>query len=192
MGTVRNTQNTYLDCGDADRFATSTISPECEVSNILVGHRVALLASAVWPTASKALFFPFTVTGRAAERPVAITGFILMNGAVVSGNVDIGVYDKLGNRLASVGSTAQAGTTAPQRINLATPLQLKPGRYYLAIAMDNITGTTVSAAPIAQAIRGAGMRELAAAFPLPASAAAWVGSATAYVPWVASVEQGNT
>jgi len=157
---------------------------------VLVGHKAAALASAVWPSANLALFFPFTVTGRAAERPVAITGFILMNGAAVSGNVDIGIYDALGNRLASVGSTAQAGTTAPQRISLSVPLQLRPGRYYLAIAIDNGTGATVSSAPSAQALRGAGVRSRAASFPLPASVATWVGTATAYVPWVTSVELG--
>jgi len=179
-----------LDAGDPDRFATSTISPESEVANVLVGHKATALASAVWPSANLGLFFPFTVTGRAAERPIAITGFIVMNGAAVSGNLDIGIYDALGNKLASTGSTAQAGTTAPQRINLAVPLQLRPGRYYLAMAMDNGTGTTVAAAPIAQALRGAGMRTRAASFPLPASVATWVGSATAYVPWFTSVEQG--
>lgn len=190
MGLTRNLQNAYFDCGDPDRFATSTISPESEVSNVLVAHGQGALASAVWPTANKAFFFPFTVTGRASERPIAYSGAILMNGAAVSGNVDVGIYDALGNRIASVGSTAQAGTTAPQRINFSAPVQLRPGRYYLAVALSNGVGAFVRSAPGAQVARGAGVRELTSAFPLPADASAWVGATAGYVPWVALVELG--
>jgi len=190
MTYARNLQQTYADAGDPDRFATSTISPESEVANILISHNVGAGASGTWPVASTALFFPFTVTGNADEAPRAYTGAIVMNGAAVSGNIDVGIYDPLGNLIAHTGSTAQAGTTAPQRINFATPVQLKPGRYYLAIAMDNITGTTVRWAPTAQTARGAGVRSLASFFPLAASAAAWVGTTQAYVPWVTIVENG--
>ena len=192
MGLTRNLQNAYFDCGDPDRFATSTISPESEAANVLIGHKSAALAAAQWPTANKALFFPFTVTGRASERPIAITGFIVMNGAAAAGNVDVGIYDAKGNKLASTGSTAVAGVTQPQRINLSVPLQLKPGRYYLAMASDTAGAgqTFVSVAPLAQALRAAGVRERTTSFPLPADASTWVGCATAYVPWVTSVELG--
>ena len=115
-----------------------------------------------------------------------------MNGAAVSGNVDCGVYDPLGNRLGSVGSTAQSGTTAPQRINFTVPLQLAPGRYYLGVAMDNATGALVRWAPTAQTARGAGVRERASSFPLPASVSTWVGTTRAYVPWVTLVENVNS
>lgn len=193
MTYARNLQQTYADCGDPSRLALSTICPGSEVSNILVSHNVGAGASAIWPTALKALFFPIIITGSAEESPRAFSGVILMNGAAVSGNVDIGVYDALGNKLANVGSTAQAGTTAPQRINFATPLQLKPGRYYLAIVFDNIVGTTVRWAPTAQTARGAGVRELVlGALPLPASVSTWVGCTVGYVPWVALVENGNS
>lgn len=193
MTYARNLQQAYADCGDPDRFATSTSSPESEVSNILISHNVGAAASAVWPTALKAFFFPFNVSGSSEEAPRAYTGAILMNGAAVSGNVDIGIYDSLGNKIANVGSTAQAGTTAPQRINFATPVQLKPGRYYLAIVLDNTTGATVRWAPTAQTARGAGVRELVlGALPLPASVSAWVGATAGYVPWVTLVENGNS
>ena len=190
MSYARNLQQTYADCGDPDRFATSTISPESEVANILISHGVGAGTSATWPAASDALFFPFTVTGNADEAPRAYTGVIVMNGAAVSGNIDVGVYDPLGNLIAHTGTTAQAGTTAPQRINFATPVQLKPGRYYLAVSMDNATGAVVRWAPTAQTARGAGVRELASTFPLPASVATWVGTTRSFVPWVTLVENG--
>jgi len=193
MTYARNLQQTYADAGDPDRFATSVISLESEVGNVLISHGLGAGASAVWPTALKAFFFPFTVTGNADEAPRAYTGAIVMNGAAVSGNLDVGVYDQLGNKIANVGSTAQSGTTAPQRINFATPLQLKPGRYYLAIVLDNGTGATVRWAPTAQMARCAGVRELVlGALPLPATVATWVGCTAGYVPWVVLVENSNS
>lgn len=188
MTYARNLQQTYADCGDPDRFATSTICPESEVANILISHNVGAGASAVWPTANTVLFFPFTVTGNADEAPRAYSGVIVMNGAAVSGNIQVGIYDALGNKIAATASTAQAGTTAPQRINFATPVQLIPGRYYLAVGLDNGVGALVRWAPTAQVARGAGVRSLATFYPMTASAAAWVGTSAAYVPWVTLVE----
>jgi len=62
------------------------------------------------------------------------------NGATVSGNFDIGIYDDQQNLIAHSGSTAQAGTTQWQVV--AVSAAFDPGVYYMALAFDNTTATT--------------------------------------------------
>lgn len=135
-------------------------------SLIAAGLLPAGLASAVWPVANKALFVPVRLS-----RALRLTRLFLHNGATASGNFDVGIYDRNGNRLVSTGSTAQVGTSVLQIVTLGTPFLLDRGLYYLAAAMDNTTGTTnrasVSTVLFAQA---AAMAEMASAFPLPTTA----------------------
>lgn len=64
-----------------------------------------------------------------------------------SGNVDMGIYDSTDgganlNRLASTGSTAVAGASAVQQINLTAALRVYPDKdYWIAIAFDNAVAT---------------------------------------------------
>lgn len=177
--------NVYPDGGIPDHFVISSLS-EAAAGDFGIAHAAGAVASAVYPVASLALFIPFTVAGD--DRPYRVYSKIIWNnGAAVSGNIDVGVYDAKGNKLASAGSTAQAGTTAPQVFSFATPLKLVPGRYYLAIAMDNVTGTLARIAPTAASVRCMGLGQMAAAFPLPATATI-VGSAQSYIPWFTLVE----
>lgn len=127
-------------------------------SNVATGY-----GSAVWPTANLAIFVPFTVSA-----PYAIQRIGWMNGAAVSGNVDAGVYAVDGTKLASLGATAQSGTNAVQ--SAALSLTLAPGKYYMALVVDNITGTIQRQNPSLQNLRFAGVLEMAAAYPLPATA----------------------
>ncbi len=121
--------------------------------------------SGAWPAANLALFMPFVVT-----RPVVIENLAVVNGSTASGNIDMGLYAADGTRLVSVGSTAQAGTSAAQVFDITDTL-LGVGRYYLALALDNATGT-VQRAVASNAVIGrfAGMLEQTSAFPLPATA----------------------
>jgi hypothetical protein len=95
-------------------------------------------ASHVWGAANNAViaevFLPVVATLR---------GFAWANGSAVSGNVDCGLYDAHLNRIASTGSTAQAGTSTVQTVG-ATATSLAPGNYYVALALNNTTGTIVS------------------------------------------------
>lgn len=134
-------------------------------------------ASAVWPAANLALFYPFSVSA-----PITAVKLYSINGNVASGNIDLGIYDGAGTRLMSSGTTAQAGTTGAQIID-TTDYVLAPNvQYYMAMAMDNGTGTTrcwTTAGTGKFAMMG--MAQMATAFPLPTNATyALVGQA--YVP----------
>lgn len=105
--------------------------------------------SAVWPAANRVILFPFKI-----KLPsYTIASLYLCNGAAVSGNFDLGIYDadESGtiNRLVSTGSTVQAGTNVPQSV--ATAYTLVSGSYYAALCIDNTTATTWAKAP-AQAV----------------------------------------
>lgn len=126
----------------------------------------ATLASAAWPTAKKVFYLPFRVPSA-----LLVQQLYVYNGAAVSGNVDVGIYTPGGTRLVSIGSTAQAGTNDQQLFDIADTL-LAPGAYYLAVTLDNTTGTTFRLVPLnvgVGRIVGA-LTETTVAFGLPATA----------------------
>ena len=136
-------------------------------------------ASAAWPVANTAIFVPFSTQ-------VAITvqriGWI--NGAAVSGNVDAGIYNEDGTRIASIGSTAQAGTSVVQSVAIG-PSALAVGSYYIGLAVDNVTATIMQSNPsIAGILRAIGVQAAVTSFPLPATATFANPAATA-LPMVA-------
>jgi hypothetical protein len=131
-------------------------------------------ASAAYPLANLALYIPFVVCQR-----VPVVRLFSNNGGGVSGNIDLGIYDHTGQRLVSTGSTAQAGVSAPQMFTVA--VTLGAGRYYLAVAMDNTTGTLRRYNLSALHWVGAGVAEQTSAFPLPATAT-FATMTRAYMP----------
>jgi hypothetical protein len=165
------------------RRQTSFFPPELVIStasfaSLGIEQRCAAVgaASATWPTANKAIFVPFIL---ARSFTVVQIGFF--NGSAVSGNVDVGIYDEAGTRLVSSGSTAQSGTDAVQAFN-TTDITLGPGRYYMAAAMDNTTGTNTSAAVTAPKPSMYGVMSQTSAFALPSTATFVIDVAGAYVP----------
>jgi hypothetical protein len=120
--------------------------------------------SQTWPTANKALYFPFTL-----DESTTFTKAFWMNGATVSGNVDIGIYNEAGTRQVSMGSTAQATINSIQEVNIADTT-LAAGRYYMALSCDNTTATfytwLLSSALYSKVL---GAAEQTTAFVLPAS-----------------------
>jgi hypothetical protein len=138
-------------------------SEECGLFELLAGIGPT---SGAYSTANQALYIPFRLSHRL---PVAQVGW--WNGATVSGNVDMGIYDAAGNRLGHTGSTAQAGVSVLQAVALA--LTLDPGYYYFGFACDNITATFFRypvGASSAQALQALQLQVQATAFPLPATA----------------------
>lgn len=124
--------------------------------------------SSPWPTANMAQIIPFRLM-----RPFTIQHLFLYNGSTVSGNFDIGVYNAEQKLILSTGSTAQAGVSAIQRATVAATT-LPAGDYYLALVVDNTTATvmvtTSGSSSNSNAMDAAGVRQMASAFPLPASA----------------------
>lgn len=142
--------------------------------------------SAAWPVANKAIYIPFSLSERQT-----VTALFIANGATVSGNIDLGIYDEAGTRLVSSGSTAQAGTTALQVANI-TDTVLEAGLYYMACAMDGTTGTAqrwVSGVAGVEALRFLGVFEETSAFALPATAA-FATIASDYIPHMGVLFKG--
>jgi len=122
-------------------------------------------ASVAYPTSNDAYLFPFRL---GADFTVAKLWWF--NGATASGNVDCGIYDANFNLKTSAGSTAQSGTNAVQSVDI-TDYVLKKGLYYLAIAMDNTTGTLFAVNGTNPTIltKTAGSVQMASAFALPST-----------------------
>lgn len=135
----------------------------------------AMATAVAFPAANRAIYLP-------VEVPELVTVYqIAALLSTASGNFDAGIYDEEGTRLASVGSTAAANGV--QAYNIADTV-LKPGLYYLAVASDNTTTklTGTNAWPALQ-LQSLGVRQEAAAFPLPATAT-FANPTTAFFPVV--------
>jgi hypothetical protein len=139
--------------------------------------------SVAWPTANRALYVPFTIS----EPGYTATQMFVYNGTAVSGNIDVGIYDVTLARLVSMGSTAQAGTSAIQTFNI-TDTALPPGRYWMGVAMDNTTGTLFRWGDQFPSV-AAGMFTQASAWssgmPSTATVASMGGLGAGYVPCIA-------
>lgn len=133
-------------------------------------------ASTTWTSANLAYYFPFRM-----EYPDTARKMWVENGTVVAGNVDVAIYDASGARLVSMGSTAQAGTSAVQVFDI-TDTYLAAGRYYMGLALSSATATVIRAAPNLEMERCLGVQQQATAFPLP-STVTFAAVTTAYVPF---------
>lgn len=137
-------------------------------------------ASGAFPSANRALFIPFLLF-----QTTTFINMFSINGSTASGNIDLGIYDPSGTKIVSTGTTAQTGTSTAQVISIS-PTELAPGQYYMAVALDNGTGTlfritTGDASTKLQAITG--IAQMASAFVLPASATL-TNAASDYIPLI--------
>lgn len=154
------------------------ISPASRLSlgSELAAHAIAAPGSAAWPSANLAIYVPFVLA-----ESVTVVKLWWNNGAAVSGNVDVGIYNSSLTRLISAGSTAQATANVLQAADV-TDTAMGPGQFYMALACDNTTAEfvrwSVATTPIA---RGWGMAQQATAFALPDPAVPVV-STSGYLP----------
>lgn len=134
-------------------------------------------ASTAWGTANLALYVPFV-----ADDVFTVIRFGWLNGTVVAGNVDVGLFSSAWAKLLSTGSTAQATTSAIQVVTPAAT-SFGPGRYYLGISLSDATGT-IFCSPLTAGPHGrwGGCAQETSALPLPATATP-VTFATAFLPW---------
>lgn len=134
----------------------------------------AAAANGAWPAANRAIYVPFSL---ARHR---IAQIMWLQNGTVAGNLDMGIYDEAGTRLVSSGSTAQAGASTIQIVDITDTL-LTPGSYFMALAMDGTTGQTGRYNPSTQFLRCAGVQEQASAFVLPATFTL-ANPSSAYIP----------
>jgi hypothetical protein len=144
----------------------------------IAGKNSNSFASAAYPTANLAIFVPFTIYNYSVA-----TQLFSYNGATASGNIDMGIYSADGTRLVSKGSTAQAGTSGLQAFDI-TDTGLAAGTYFLAVALDNTTGTLFSTTT---GLLGfgimMGLKQTASAFALPATVT-FATISNDYVPYI--------
>jgi len=134
----------------------------------------------VWPVANLALFVPFTLS-----EMVVIKRMLVEPMGTTGGHVDVGLYAADGTRLVSMGSTLLGGPNTIQFLDIADT-QLNAGRYYMAIAADSTTpklGWGLTGFMVNSYL---GIREMAAAFPLPATATFTDNTTRSHLPLVAA------
>lgn len=146
---------------DHNLVTISSVSDEA-IGTELIGQATA--SPAVWPAANRAMYVPFTVPA-----PFTVVKMGVLNGGAVAGNLDVGIYDDQQNRIVSSGSTAQSGASTAQSVDITDTLLL-PGTYYMALAMDGTTATTLRMSPPVPLLGSFGLLSQSTAFPLPATA----------------------
>lgn len=164
----------------------AVISPlSIESVALAIGQGPTNYASSTYVSANRALFIPFHV-----YRSILVTKLWSANGATASGNIDVGLYNADKRYIISSGSTAQAGTNTCQQFDITDTL-LTPGDYYLAVAMDNATGTLFRSAQTAVNLRRAGLLQQASAFALPTTTFTGAAIASAFIPLIGLLHGGT-
>lgn len=122
-------------------------------------------------------------------QPVTVYKMAWINGGTVGANVDVGIYDWLGNRLVSSGSTVQATINVMQVVDVADTV-IPAGVVWIAAVASSATGQFFRGFITTQLARISGMAQMASAFPLPTTAtfAAYTGSSS--IPVIVADIQG--
>lgn len=124
-----------------------------------IGHNEAAPNSAAnVGSANRAWYKAITV-----DTNVTVTG-IRIGVAVSSGNIDVGIYNSAGTKLASSGSTA-CPSAGKDTVTFSSSIAITPGVYYLSLTADNTTATFSRAGT--DTIMGLGYED--SAFPLPST-----------------------
>ena len=147
------------------------------IGSQIAANATAAASSATFPASNRAILYPFDIT-----EDITVTQLWSYNGATASGNIDVGIYDSAFGRVVSSGTTAQSGTNSLQVFNI-TDTPLTAGQYYMAVAMDNTTGTLFRQSFAANHMRAAGCFQMASAFVLPSTITP-AAVATAHLPMV--------
>lgn len=157
-------------------------SPVGDLSSALNGN----LGSGSWNIgANLGVFVPILVRSQ-----TTVYKMVWQNGTVVSGNLDVGIYDSERNRLVSLGSTAQSGVSSVQVGDIADTT-LAPGLYYFAMTVDNQATATYQRSSVSNSVLiTSGMAQMASAFPLPATAT-FTRFGFTYIPYIAGITQSS-
>ncbi len=132
--------------------------------------------SATWPAANRALFMPLMI-----QNPSVATGFWVLNGSSLTGNIDLGIYDENFVRLVSTGAKVTAGAASIQYHD-ATDTLIPRGRHYLAISVASASCQIQRYGSATLGLISAfGVVQMESAHPLPTTATpATIGAG--YVP----------
>lgn len=141
----------------------------------------AYLTGNAWGTANRAIYVPIRVPSRVMVRQLAVG-----QGSTSTGNIDIGLYDATGTRLASTGS--QTKLSSVLQVHDVTDTIIGPGLYYLAVNNDTTTDTILSATVAAVVVAGFGiLTQAVGAVTLPSTATWAVDNALAFIPNISAL-----
>ncbi len=157
-----------------------------EASVVTLGGRLDQATGGTYPVANRAYFFPFRVF-----HPILITALYMSNGATISGNFDLGIYDINGNKKVTTGSTAQAAPNNTAQVIDITDTWLQPGGWYFAISSDATTGTVFRSSLTANLYKQSGVLQMSSAFPLP-DPATMVATSDNYIPNIGWIRAPRT
>jgi hypothetical protein len=145
------------------------------LSDAVALQRTSYTIGSTWPTANTAIYIPTIIE-------VTCTAYAMSFEVVTqSGNCDVGIYDEMGNRLVSKGSTA-VGAAGLQIITFAAGRVLKPGLYFRAMNVDNTTASFMRSGTAALWLRSHGVQvQAVGAVTLP-NPATFAAVANAYMP----------
>lgn len=129
---------------------------------------------AAWPAINRAIYVPFEVQAFCVAYQI---GFQV---AIQSGNLDVGIYDVLGNRLVSKGSTAVA--VAGAQVVDITDTTLVPGVYFFGMCVDNTTASISSSSVTALVLQSVGVQQQAVGAVTLPDPATFANPASAYAP----------
>lgn len=111
-------------------------------------------ASGVW-TANRLIFLPFFTL-----QDVLVSQFFWTNGGTVNGNTDVGIYSEDGQtKIGSSGSTANAGTSVNQAVNVTDFFLAANHRYWLALGSDSGTQTYLRSTLVVTGMEYIGIKE---------------------------------
>lgn len=145
--------------GNLAPIAGDTILLECDGTNWIELTRAAATSqSPVWSFPSMGVYdIPLLANGlwyvsiSVPERAV-LTGLQVMNGGTITGNLLVGFFDALGNRVALSASAARAGSVGqPQLCPFTAPYTAQPGEYLAGVMPSNGSSTFYSAAALTRA-----------------------------------------
>jgi hypothetical protein len=140
----------YNDCEVIGPFSKEALGEQCRVSLGLASP-----SSGTW-VANLAVFVPFGVS-----HPFLVREMWWYNGSTAASTIDVGLYDTAGNRLASLGNTAQGTVSSVVTSTTFTDYTLAPGDYYMAFVCAGTTATVGVWAPAANNIAAYGVGQTA-------------------------------
>ena len=142
-------------------------------------------ATSVAATANRAYYFPLYI-----DRHITVQKLWVLNGAAVSGNIDLGLYNSAGGlpttKIISSGATVHANANVIQEVDITDTFLKGPAIYFFGIAADNGTSTFYTQSPgSVGVVRYMGIQQQASAYPLPSTATPATPSATLYIGGIA-------
>lgn len=145
-------------------------------------YQSSAATSTAWGTANRAIYVPIRVPHRITVKEL---GYVCNSTA--TGNIDIGLYDSAGTRLASTGSTAKANSTKTVALDV-TDTTIGPGLYYVALNNDTTTDTFYCFSDTAPnpAARGI-LTQAVGAVTLPATATWALDQTLAFIPLLSAL-----